>query len=130
RLEPCTPECQAAPTGDYYPPPNTLVRQVYTRPRQHQIEQMLYHAVDHARHHIYIENYTFCDGLLVYKLAQARHRGVDVRVVLTFSDCTKALNHANRAIANRLLAAGVRVYVFPGMTHAKAAAVDSCWGYV
>lgn len=110
--------------------PETRVRQIYTRPRQHQIEQVIYHVIDRARHHVYVENYTFCDGLLVYKLAQARYRGVDVRVVLTFSDCTPALNHANRAIANRLLAAGVRVYVYPGMTHAKAAAVDGCWAYV
>jgi cardiolipin synthase len=106
------------------------VRPVYTLPRRHQIEQMLYHVVDRAQHHIFIENYTFCDSLLVYKLAQARHRGVDVRVVLTFSDCTAALNRANRAIANRLLAAGVRVYVYPGMTHAKVAAVDGCWAYL
>lgn len=110
--------------------PMTRVRPIQTRPRQHQIEQTLYHVVDQARHHIYIENYTFCDGLLVYKLAQARQRGVDVRVVLTLSDCTPALNHANRVIANRLLAAGVRVFVDPAMTHTKAAAVDGCWAYV
>ncbi len=130
RQELRVPELATCAAGSREAPAATRVRQVYTRPRQHQIERMLYYVVDHARHHIYIENYTFCDGLLVYKLAQARQRGVDVRVVLTLSDCTAALNHANRVIANRLLAAGVRVFVDPGMTHTKAAAVDGCWAYV
>ena len=31
--------------------------------------------------------------------------------------------------ANRLLAAGVRVYLYPGMTHVKALAVDGVWAY-
>jgi cardiolipin synthase len=97
---------------------------------RHDIEHLLYQAVDRARHHVYLENYTFCDSLLIYKLAQARRRGVDVRVVLTFSDCTEALNLANRVIANRLRGAGVRVYVYPGMTHAKAAVVDGGWAYL
>jgi cardiolipin synthase len=122
-------ELKDAPRSAFRAPSST-VRTIYTLPRRHQIEQVLYNVVDRARHHVFIENYTFCDGLLVYKLAQARQRGVDVRVVLTFSDCTAALNHANRAIANRLLAAGVRVYVYPGMTHAKVATVDGCWAYV
>lgn len=109
---------------------NAKARLVCTEPMNHEIEQMLYHVVDSAKHHVYIENYTFCDGLLIYKLAQARRRGVDVRVVLSFSDCTETLNRANRVITNRLLAEGVRVYVFPGMTHVKAASVDGCWAYV
>jgi cardiolipin synthase A/B len=128
---------QAAPGGEVAPDrmsetheANAQARLLSTGPMNHQIEQAMYYVVDRARHHVYMENYTFCDGLLVYKLAQARKRGVDVRVVLTFSDCTGALNRANRAITNRLLAAGVRVFVCPGMTHTKAAAVDGCWAYL
>jgi cardiolipin synthase len=112
------------------PMPNTLARLVYTRPLNHQIETILYRAVDRAEHHVYMENYTFCDGLLVYKLAQARQRGADVRVILSFRDGTPALTRANRVVANRLLAAGVRVYAYPGMPHTKAAAVDGCWAYL
>lgn len=112
------------------PMPNALARLVYTRPMSHQIETILYRAVDRAEHHVYMENYTFCDSLLVYKLAQARQRGADVRVVLSFKDATAALNRANRIIANRLLEAGVRVYVYPGLPHTKAAAVDGCWAYL
>ena len=32
-----------------------------------------------------------------------------------------------RVYANRLLAAGVRVYLYPGMTHVKALLVDELW---
>ena len=39
-------------------------------------------------------------------------------------------DRANRVTANRLLRAGVRVYLYPGMTHAKAAVIDGCWAYV
>ena len=112
------------------PMPNALARLVHTRPLNHQIETILYRAVDRAEHHVYLENYTCCDGLLVYKLAQARQRGADVRVVLSFRDGPAALNRANRIVANRLLAAGVRVYAYPGMPHTKAAVVDGCWAYL
>jgi cardiolipin synthase len=111
-------------------PVNARARLVCTAPLNHQIETILYHAVDRAEHHIYMENYTFCDSLLVFKLAEARRRGADVRVVLSFNDATRALNRANRVIANRLLAAGVRVYVYPGLPHTKAAVVDGCWAYL
>jgi phosphatidylserine/phosphatidylglycerophosphate/cardiolipin synthase-like enzyme len=48
---------------------------------------------------------------------------------MTLADESEATNRANRAVANRLLKAGVRVYVYPGMTHAKALAVDGVWAY-
>jgi len=51
-------------------------------------------------------------------------------VVLTLSASPDAINRANRVTANRLLHAGVRVYVYPGMTHMKAATVDGCWAYL
>ena len=38
-------------------------------------------------------------------------------------------DHSNRVTANRLLKAGVRVYLYPGMTHVKALAVDGVWAY-
>src|SRR5207253_3093754 len=32
--------------------------------------------------------------------------------------------------ANRLLRAGIRVYLYPGMTHVKAVVVDGVWAYL
>jgi cardiolipin synthase len=55
---------------------------------------------------------------------------VDLRVVLTFASVTAAINRANRVVANRLLRAGVRVLLFPGMTHVKALVVDGIWAYL
>lgn len=111
--------------------PNARAQLLTTAPMQHEIEQLLYELVDRAQQRVYLENYTLCDSLLVYKLGQARRRGADVRVVLSLSpECTPWLNRANRVIANRLLGAGVRVYIYPGMTHVKAATVDGCWAYL
>jgi cardiolipin synthase len=112
------------------PPPNAFGRLVYTEPGDYQLARALYRAVDQARHHIFVENVYFCDSRLVYKLARARRRGVDVRVVLTFTSTDERINGANRVVANRLLRAGVRVYVYPIMTHVKAAAVDGGWAYL
>src|SRR5207247_1000587 len=78
----------------------------------------------------YVENVYLTDSRLVVKLAEARRRGVDVRVILTVQSTTPTINQATRAVANRLLAAGVRVYLYPGMTHVKAVAVDGVWAYL
>lgn len=109
---------------------NAWAHLVHTLPGNHHLEKALYHAVDQASQRIYLENVYFCDSLLIYKLAKARRRGVDVRIVLTVTSTNWAINAANRKTANRLLAAGVRVYLFPGMTHLKAGLIDNSWGYI
>jgi cardiolipin synthase len=109
---------------------NAWVHLVQTTPTDHEFQRAVYDAVDRAQHYIYMENVYFTDSLLVYKLAQARRRGVDVRIVLTVTSTSLPFNCSNRVTANRLLHAGVRVFLYPGMTHAKAAAVDGCWAYV
>ena len=63
--------------------PNTLARVIRTEPGRDDLAQALYLAVDHARHHIYLENPYLFDSRMVCKLARARRRGVDVRAVLT-----------------------------------------------
>jgi cardiolipin synthase len=109
---------------------NAVARLIRTEPCQHEIESTLYRVVGGAQHYLYLENFTFSDSRLLVKLACARRRGVDVRVVLTLSCCCQSVNRTNRVTANRLLAAGVRVYVHPAMTHVKAATADGCWAYV
>ena len=111
-------------------PCNAYGRLVLTEPAQPQIERALYAAVDRACRHIYMENFTFSDSCLLYKLAQARRRGVDVRVVATIQLTTPLVNHTNRVTANRMLRAGIRVYLYPNMTHVKAATIDGCWAYL
>ncbi len=109
---------------------NAWGRLIGTGPRQHDLARAVYRAVDRARHHIYLENPFPHDSLFQLKLACARRHGVDVRVVLTLSSENDLVNRANRVVANRLLQAGIRVYIYPEMTHVKALAVDGCWAYL
>ena len=111
-------------------PPNAWARVLETAPLHHGIQRALYAAVDTASRYVYLENFTCCDGRLMYKLAKARRRGADVRVVLTLSAHPDVINRTNRVTINRLLHAGVRIYLYPDMTHVKAAAVDGRWAYV
>jgi cardiolipin synthase len=117
----------AAPVDS--PTPNALARLVHTRPTDHSLVRLIYDAVARARHHVYVENPYFGDNHLLYLLAQARQRGADVRVVLTAQSDSPLYDHSNKVMANRLLAAGCRVYLYPGMTHVKAMAVDGVWAY-
>ncbi len=109
---------------------NALARLVTNGPARHDFRDTVFSAIDRARHHIYLENPYLCDPRVVLRLAHARRRGVDVRVVLTFDTTTPIFGEASKLTANRLLHAGVRVYVRPGMTHLKALSVDGCWAYI
>jgi cardiolipin synthase len=111
-------------------PPNAWVRLVESASCAHNLAPELYQAVEHAHHHIYLENGYLSDGRLLCKLAAARRRGVDVRVVITLASKESVVDCANRVTANRLLAAGVRVFICPCMTHMKAGAIDGCWAYL
>src|SRR5207253_4588840 len=90
----------------------------------------LYEAVAQARHHVYVENPYFSDPRLLAHLADARQCGADVRVVMTIRSGCEAVDRSNRVTANRLLRAGIRVYLYPGLTHVKATSVDGCWAYL
>jgi cardiolipin synthase len=123
------PHSAPAPVPTEVPTPNALARLVRTRPTEHSLARMIYGAVERARHHVYVENPYFGDNHLLYQLAKARQRGADVRVVLTLQSDSPLYDRSNKVTANRLLAAGCRVYLYPGMTHVKALAVDGVWAY-
>jgi cardiolipin synthase len=113
------------------PDVNAMARLVETNPHQLKfLARTLYRALDSAKHHIYMENPYVADNWVVSKLIRARRRGVDVRVVLTFSDESNTINTSNKVTANRLREAGIPVYVSPSMTHVKATAVDGLWAYM
>jgi len=63
---------------------------------------------------------------LLNELAAAKGRGVDVRVILEYSDYNTSLNDMNEATALKLLAGGVPVRWDPEKTisHAKLLLVD------
>jgi cardiolipin synthase len=123
------PACPATVT----PPQSTANaagRIVQNTPTEHSLRHALYHALDHARGTVWMENPYFTDNGVISKLARARRRGVDTRAVLTIQTDQAPINHTNKVTANRLLAAGVRVYLYPGRVHTKSAVVDGCWAYL
>lgn len=111
-------------------PANAVGRLVENAPTHHSLRCSLYHAIDRARCFVYLENPYLTDNGVIVKLARARRRGVDVRILFTIQSDTASINHTNKVTANRLLAAGVRVYLYPGRIHTKAALVDGCWAYL
>lgn len=111
-------------------PANAAGRLVENTPTQHSLRHALYHAIDQARSFVYLENPYLTDNGVITKLARARRRGVDTRIIFTIQSDTTSINHTNKVTANRLLAAGVRVYLYPGRVHTKAALIDGCWAYL
>jgi cardiolipin synthase A/B len=87
-------------------------------------------AIQRARRYIYIENGYFNDGAIVRELIAARHRGVDVRLVLPSENDSGIMQSGNLVMANKMIESGIRVYAYPGMTHVKAAIYDgwACLG--
>jgi cardiolipin synthase len=61
---------------------------------------------------------------MLYELAKARKRGVDVRVILPMVGNHGPINKSNALAANAMMEQGIRVYVYPGMSHVKAAIID------
>lgn len=100
-----------------------------TTPFKHHIYKGQLRAIKNAKHHIYIENPYLWNQSIIYQLCAARKRGVDVRVTIP-----RDVNHsigmgANKYTVKRLLDHGVRVFIYPGMTHVKAAVYDQ-WACV
>jgi cardiolipin synthase len=88
----------------------------------------IYHAqraaIRRAKRYIYIENAYFNDNTMLRELIAARQRGVDVRVILPGENDIGIMQTGNMVMANEMIRHGIRVYLYPGMTHVKAAIYD------
>jgi cardiolipin synthase len=106
------------------------VRLLRTRPGDSQILHAQIAATREARHHIYLENPYLTSDAILYELVKARRRGVDVRVILPYRTDSGLITRSNALAANTLLRHGIRVYIYPGMSHLKAAVYDgwACLG--
>ena len=105
-------------------PGEVPVRLLYTLPAQAQIYRAQLEAIRRSKSYIYIENAYFADDRIIYELCRARRRGVDVRVIMPSVVNHAIMEHSNRVAINTLLEHGVRVFMYPGMTHIKAAVYD------
>jgi len=111
--------------GEGYP-----IRVISTSIHDSQIYRAQLEAIRRAQNYIYIQNAYFSDDNILYEIARARRRGVDVRVIVSSSNDSGAMNLSNEVTINTMLRNGIRVYSYPGMTHVKAAVYDgwACLG--
>lgn len=106
------------------------IQLLYTRIENPQIYRAQLAAIRRARDYIYIENAYFSDDLIVTELIRARQRGVDVRVIIPSRGDNSAMDRSNALTINTLIRNNIRTYIYPGMSHVKAAVYDgwACLG--
>jgi phosphatidylserine/phosphatidylglycerophosphate/cardiolipin synthase-like enzyme len=105
------------------------LRLIYTRPGQREIYELQRDAIRRSQRYIYVENAYFTDDELMRELILARQRGVDVRVIIPLETDRGLITRNIVLAANTMLEHGIRVYLYPGFTHAKAAIFDG-WASV
>lgn len=106
------------------------IRVLYTRPGSSQILRTQIRAIRRAQREILLENAYITSDAIIYELAKARRRGVDVRVIIPYETDSGLISRSNAIAANTMLENGIRVYIYPGMSHIKAAVYDgwACFG--
>ncbi len=100
------------------------VRVLFTRPSDAEIFKTQVAAARRARQFIWVENAYLTDDAILYELVKARRRGVDVRVIIPLETDRGPITRDNALAANVMLANGIRVFIYPGMSHVKAAVFD------
>ena len=105
------------------------LRLIYTAPGRQEIYTLQRDAIRRSKKYIYIENAYFTDDTLLRELVLARRRGVDVRVIIPLETDRGVITRNIALAANTMLKHGIRVYIYPGFTHAKAAIFDG-WASV
>ena len=113
--------------GNRLPPSEDIkhpIRPILTLPRRSAIYHSQIEAARNARSYIYVQNAYLANAVIIHELAKARLRGVDVRVIIPMEGNHGVLNASNVIAANTLLKYGVKVFVYPGMSHIKAAIYD------
>ena len=101
-----------------------LVRPLRNSGVHRELLQSQIEALRRAQHRVYLENAYITDVRFIRELILARHRGVDVRVIMPEENDVALLQASNRALVDLFLRHGIRVYLLPGMSHAKAAIYD------
>lgn len=111
-------------------PEDRPLRLLYTQMHNAEIYGIQREAIRSARRYIYVQNPYFTHDALLAELLQARRRGVDVRVILPLATDRGPITRNNILAANIMFEHGIRVFVYPGMSHVKAAVFDgwACFG--
>jgi cardiolipin synthase len=115
---------QASPGKDPVDTDGYPLRLLLTGPGNYEIYTAQLEAIRRAQRYIYIQNAYFTDDSLLRELVMARRRGVDVRVVIPMETDHGAINRSNVLAVNLMLKHGIRVFLYPGFSHVKAAIYD------
>ena len=105
-------------------PDDIPIKLLYTKPGDSQILRAQLAAIANARQRIYIENAYFTSDDMIFELAMARRRGVDVRVIIPDLSDSGLIDRSNVKAINAMLRNGIRVYIYPGPSHIKGAIYD------
>ena len=109
--------------------PGYPIRVLFTRPGDSQIYRAQLAAIRRSRKYIFIQTPYFSDDAMLQEILKARKRGVDVRVIIPQKGNWKVMDRSNKLAANTMLAGGIKVYLYPVMSHVKAAVYDG-WACV
>jgi len=106
------------------------LRILLTGPGNYEIYNSQLTAIKRAQRYIYIQNAYFTDDRVLRELVMARRRGVDVRVIIPIETDSGLITRSNVLAVNVMLEHGIRVYIYPGFSHVKAAIYDGwvCMG--
>jgi cardiolipin synthase len=115
---------QASPRKDEAAHEASPLRVLLTGPGNYEIYNAQLKAIRRAQRFIYIQNAYFTDDSLLRELVMARRRGVDVRVIIPMETDHGPINRSNVLAANLMLKHGIRVFIYPGFSHVKAAIYD------
>jgi len=115
---------QASPDKSSGADEGSPLRVLLTGPGNYEIYNAQLEAIRRSQRFIYIQNAYFTDDSLLRELVLARRRGVDVRVVIPMETDHGPINRSNVLAANLMLKHGIRVFIYPGFSHVKAAIYD------
>ena len=101
------------------------VRILNTGATDYEIYDAQIEAIRRAKQRIYIENPYFSEYSLIEELVNAKKRGVDVKIIFPEINDLVISDKLNLKIANYLIETDIEVYLYPKMTHAKAAIYDN-----
>ena len=101
------------------------VRLLTTSASDYQIYDAQLEAIRRAKQRIFIESPYFSEKTLIEELILSKKRGVDVRIILPGVNDMMFFDKVNLKIANYLIENGIVVYLYPRMTHVKAAVYDN-----
>lgn len=111
--------------------PRIVVRDTNALRLSFPIRDMYIAAIDRAERHVLITNaYFIPDSTLLHSLETAAGRGVKVEVLLPWNSNHPAADWLARGYFTRCLNAGIRLFGYQAMIHAKTCTIDGEWSTI